>query len=107
MTGYEVGIEEIRAASRAAASAAAQRRDIDTAAVPQEARTALPGSRSADLLAQVATRWCQAVDHWSGAMGGHAEALTHTADAYAANEEAATRDFRLIGGTTTGRARAF
>ncbi|MGQ0839228.1 hypothetical protein [Actinokineospora sp.] len=98
MSGYGVQIEEIRAAARAAHSAARQRGAVDEAGLLSGVRLAMVGSRSTELLARVGVSWRQAVDYWCGTMTGHAEALGQSADAYAANEEAAARDFRVITG---------
>ncbi|MGH3861210.1 hypothetical protein [Actinokineospora sp.] len=104
MSGYDVQIEEIRSASRAARSAAQQRGAVGEAGVLDGVRLAMVGSRSTELLARVEVRWRQAADYWHGTMGGHADALGWSADAYAANEESAARDFRVISGDS-GNAR--
>lgn len=104
VSGYDVAIEEIRAAGRAARSAADQRRSVDVAGVLDGVRLSMLGSRSTDLVARVGVRWRQAQNYWCGTMGGHADALSQSADAYAANEKAAARDFQMISGTA-GNAR--
>ncbi|MDQ3402210.1 MAG: hypothetical protein M3548_02300 [Actinomycetota bacterium] len=98
MTGYGVQVEEIRAAGRAARSAAEQRRAVDDAVVLDGVRLAMVGSGSTELVALVGVAWRQASDYWGGTMGGHADALGQSADAYLANEEAAARDFRVLSG---------
>jgi hypothetical protein len=96
MSGYDVQIEEIRAAGRGARSASDQRRGVDAAGALDGVGAAIVGARAAGLLGTVVARWRQGADYWSGTMGGHADSLVSSADAYATNEEAAARDFQLI-----------
>ncbi len=66
VSGYDVQIEEIRSASRAARSAAQQRGAVGEGGVLDGVRLAIVGSRSTDLLARVGARWRQAADYWHG-----------------------------------------
>ncbi len=93
MSGYEVEIDQLRAASRAAGSAASQARVVQPGSGLGAIAVALPGgeaARSAPTLASTlderATGWADEIDRWS-------ENLSASANTYAENEGAAERAF--------------
>ena len=93
MDGYQVQIEQLRGASRAAGSAATQARTVQPGSGLDAVATALPGgdaAKSAPTLATAfnerATGWSDEIDHWS-------EDVSSSAKTYAENEDAAERAF--------------
>lgn len=89
MRGYEAAIEAIRKASAAALSAGEQARVIDLAGPLPGVGTALPGSRSAQAAAGVATVWARRMQSWSRDSRDYGENLAKSADLYTASEHEA------------------
>jgi len=91
--GYEVQIEQLRGASRAAESAATQARTVQPGSGLDAIATALPGgdaAKNAPTLATTfnvrATGWSDEIDRWS-------DGISSSAKTYADNEDDAERAF--------------
>jgi hypothetical protein len=93
VSGFEVQIEQLRGASKAAGSAASQARTVHPGNGLEAIATAVPGgdaAKNAPTLATTvderATAWADEIDRWS-------ESISASAKTYAENEEAAERAF--------------
>lgn len=92
MSGFEVVIEALRKAGKAATSAGEQAAAVDLGGTLSGVPGALPGSRSAEVAPRTATAWRSQIKGWSEQAGEHGRLLNTAADHYAANEEAAKQD---------------
>jgi uncharacterized protein YukE len=93
VSGYEVQIEQLRGASRAAGSAASQAGAVHPGSGLEAVATALPGGESAKSAPTVATKlneratgWADEIDRWS-------QTVSSAAKTYSENEDAAERAF--------------
>jgi hypothetical protein len=93
VSGYEVQIEQLRGASRAAGSAASQARTVNPGSGLEAIATALPGGGSATSAPAVATKlneratgWADEIDRWS-------QTVSAAAKQYSENEDSAERAF--------------
>ena len=93
MSGYEVQIGQLRAASSAAGSAANQARAVHPGSGLDAIAVAMPGGDAAESAPAVAstfndraTGWADEIDRWSGD-------VSSAAKTYADNEDAAERAF--------------
>jgi hypothetical protein len=89
VSGYEVVIESLRKAGRAAGSAGEQAGAVDLAGAISGVRDSLPGSRSLHVAAEVATMWRAQIAGWSTEARKLGQDMTESADLYASNEQAA------------------
>jgi hypothetical protein len=92
VAGYEVVIDELRHAGSAAGSAGEQAAKVDLAAAIAELPVALPGSRSAQVVAELVSTWREQVAGWSRHVRAFGQRMSSSADLYSANNEAAERD---------------
>lgn len=93
--GYQVIIEKIRQASRAAMDAAEIAGKVDLAGALGPVGQALPGSRTAQSAGRLAPVWTHQVSRWSADAKAYADNLATAVDRYAANEDQAAADFRF------------
>jgi hypothetical protein len=93
VSGYEVEIDQLRAASRAAGSAATQARAVEPGSGLGAIVAALPGGDAAKIAPTLATTfneratgWADEIDRWSGN-------VSSAAKTYSENEDSAERAF--------------
>lgn len=92
MTGFDVVIEELRRAGKAAVSAGEQAHSVDLGSTVAGVPGALPGSVSATSVQKAAHTWSTRIKNWSTRVDTHGRSLATAADNYAANDTAAKQD---------------
>ncbi|MGX7824384.1 hypothetical protein ACTG9Q_04760 [Actinokineospora sp. 24-640] len=95
MSGYELVLDQLRAAGNAAISAGEQARRVDLADAVAGVPPALPDAHSAEVIATVAATWARQVTAWSTAVGTLGAEMVRAEELYAANEADAERGFRV------------
>lgn len=101
MDGYEVDIEGLRKAARAAGSAGEQAGRVKLAEVTSVTE-AMPGSASAGQAQTLAAAWGERLRGWSADITAFSGNLAASADVYEKDEVAAEKDFNLLGGLFGG-----
>ncbi|MCG8917420.1 hypothetical protein L6E12_16665 [Actinokineospora sp. PR83] len=96
--GYEVDIEGLRKAARAAGSAGEQAGQIRLGEAVAPAAEAMPGSASAGQAQALATAWGERLRGWSADITAFSGNLATSADGYQEDESAAAEDFDVLGG---------
>ncbi len=97
MTGFDVGPDVLRAAATAARQAAEVVRGLELDRVADLA-AALPGAASGETARGLGPRWADASVRWADGVDSYATALSTSAEAYQAQEDAATDGFGRTGG---------
>jgi hypothetical protein len=97
MTGFEVDIAGLSKAADAAVSAGDQARKVNLGDGPDGVPAGMPGSESASKAGSLAESWDKRLGTWADDMGQFGESLSAAADHYLADDEAAERDFSLLG----------
>lgn len=98
MDGYEVDIEGLRTAAKAAASAGEQAGRVKLGEAVTPVAEAMPGSASAGRAQALAVAWAERLTGWSTDVTAFGGNLAGSADGYEQNEAAAAKDFGLLGG---------
>jgi hypothetical protein len=91
--GFEVQIEQLRAAAKAAGSAADQARAVDPGTGLDAIATALPGGVAATRAPTLASTFNQRGEGWAGEIDKWSESVTSVAKKYSENEDDAKRAF--------------
>ncbi|MDG4825177.1 hypothetical protein O7635_25295 [Asanoa sp. WMMD1127] len=89
MSGFEVQIGQLRAAAKAAGSAADQAKVVEPGTGLDAVATALPGGVAATTAPTLASTFNERATGWAGEIDRWSESVTSNADAYAENEDAA------------------
>jgi hypothetical protein len=92
VAGFDVVIDELRKAGKAAISAGEQAGTVDLGSAVSGVAGALTGSRSAKVVVKTAAAWRTQIKNWSSEAGSHGRLLHTAADYYATNEQAAEQD---------------
>jgi hypothetical protein len=92
MNGYQVVIEALRRAGRAAESAGEQAGAVNLAGALSGVAGALPGSRSGPAAARLANAWRGRLGSWSAETRRLGQGMVLSADHYAASDQAAKAD---------------
>ncbi|MGM1062188.1 hypothetical protein [Saccharothrix sp. Mg75] len=93
MSGYGVEIGQLRAASKAAASAADQAREVRPGTDLGAIATAMPGGESAKGAPALASAFDERAAGWAGEIDRWSESVLSSSKTYAENEDAAERAF--------------
>ncbi|MFI6996369.1 hypothetical protein [Nocardia sp. NPDC050175] len=93
MSGFEVQIDQLREAAKAAGSAATQAGEVDPGTGMAAIATALPGGEVAKKAPTLATTFNERAKGWSGEIGRWNETITAAAKLYSENEAEAARAF--------------
>lgn len=93
MGGYEADIEQLRRSAHAATSVGEQASEIDLGAGVNGVATGLAGSKSAAAAVKLADAWQERLGTWAADIHRFGEAVSATADGYAASDEAAEEAF--------------
>ena len=93
MSGYEVQIEQLRGASKAAGSAANQARAVHPGSGLEAIATALPGGDAAKSAPTVATTFNERATGWADEIDRWSATVSSAAKTYSENENAAERAF--------------
>jgi hypothetical protein len=93
VSGYEVQIGQLRAASSAAGSAAEQAGAVHPGSGLGAIATALPGGEAARSAPTLATTFDERATGWAGEIDRWSESVSASAKTYAENEDAAERAF--------------
>lgn len=102
MDGYEVDIEGLRKAARAAGSAGEQAGRVKLGEAVTPVTEAMPGSASAGQAQTLAAAWGERLRSWSAGITAFSGNLAASADVYEKDEAAAEKDFNLLGGLLGG-----
>ncbi|WP_424185970.1 hypothetical protein ACOBQX_29500 [Actinokineospora sp. G85] len=97
MTGFDVGPDVLRAAATAVRRAAEVVRGLELGRVADLA-AALPGSAAGGTARELGPQWEDASVRWADGVDSYATALSTSAQAYQAQEDAATDGFGRTGG---------
>jgi hypothetical protein len=92
MSGYQVIIDALRKAGDTAENAGKQAGAVDLAGTLTGVAEALPGSRSTPAATGAANAWTDQIEHWSTSAQMFGQAMSASADRYAASEDAAEAD---------------
>ncbi|MBM7776470.1 hypothetical protein JOD54_006674 [Actinokineospora baliensis] len=98
MDGYDVNVEGLRRAAKAAGSAGEQAGQVRLGESVSPVAEAMPGSASAGQAKALATAWDQRLRGWSADITTFSGNLTTSADGYDKDEASAVEDFSLVGG---------
>ena len=98
---FEVEITDLRDSAKAARDAAAEVGKVKPGDAILAAVPALPGSRSADRMDEVANRWVGSITAWAKQAKSYARTLDDNADQYA-GDDAAARDAFWVRPPTKG-----
>src|SRR5438045_2464094 len=102
MDGYEVDIEVLRKAAKAAGSAGEQAGNARLGETVTPLTEAMPGSASMTQAQALAAVWGERLRSWSTDITAFGGNLATSADAYEKGDAAADRDFSLLGGLLGG-----
>jgi hypothetical protein len=91
--GYQVQIDQLRAASKAAGSAAGQARTVQPGSGLEAVATAMPGGDSAKSAPTVATTFNDRATGWADEIDRWSESVSGAAKTYSENEDAAKKAF--------------
>ncbi|MFI9503771.1 hypothetical protein [Nocardia sp. NPDC052566] len=94
MSGFEVEIGQLRAAAKAAGSAAGQALTAEPGAGLAAVATALPGGATAKSAPTLASTFNERAKGWAGEIGQWSETVSSAATLYSENEAEATKAFR-------------
>lgn len=94
MAGYEVIIDKIAAAGKAAQRVAEVIAPLDFAGAIPEGDAGMPGARAAAKLAAVKQEWSGKVKPLASGFTDYANEMAKAADFYRRHEDAAQRDLR-------------
>jgi hypothetical protein len=97
MDGYEADIGGLRHAAGAASSAGEQATRIHLDDGPHGVSVGMPGSQSAAKADPLARAWQSRLGTWATDIGQFGTDVAGSADAYEADDNAAERDFSLLG----------
>ncbi|OLR91425.1 hypothetical protein [Actinokineospora bangkokensis] len=97
MDGYEVDVEGLRKAARAAGSAGEQAGQVKLGEAVRPVGAAMPGSAAAGRAQALAEAWDERLRAWSADIATFSGNLGTSADGYQRNEDAAKADFGGIG----------
>ncbi|GAA1869384.1 hypothetical protein [Asanoa iriomotensis] len=93
MGEFEVQIGQLRDAAKAAGSAADQARLVDPGTGLEALATAMPGGVAARNAPTLASTFNERAQGWAGEIDRWSESVASNANAYAQNEDAATKAF--------------
>lgn len=93
MDGYEVEIGQLRAASKAAGSAADQARAVQPGSGLGAIAAALPGGDAAKSAPTLASTFDERATGWAGEIDRWSESVSSAAKTYSENEDDAERAF--------------
>ncbi|WP_241832679.1 hypothetical protein [Amycolatopsis sp. CB00013] len=93
VSGYEVEIGQLRAAAKAAGSAADQARAVEPGTGLGSIATALPGGEAAKGAPTLASTCTERAKGWAGEIDRWSESITKAAKAYSENENSAEEAF--------------
>ena len=93
MSDFEVQIADLGESAGAARSAASGLRGLHSESGLSAGAAAIPGSKSAGLLASVASRWTQMFTGMATDLDGYADLLERAATNYERSEQGACEDF--------------
>ncbi|MFE9750717.1 hypothetical protein ACFYOT_37910 [Saccharothrix saharensis] len=102
MDGYQVDVEALRKAAKAATSAGEQAGRVKLGEAVTPVAEAMPGSASAGRAQALASAWGGRLTGWSTDVTAFGGNLAASADGYEKNEDAAAKDFGLLGGLFGG-----
>jgi hypothetical protein len=102
MDGYEVDIEKLREAAKAAGSAGEQAGQVRLGDSVTAVTEAMSGSMSAVQAQTLATAWEERLRTWSTDITSFGGNLAASADVYDKDEIAAQKDFNFLGGLLGG-----
>jgi hypothetical protein len=93
VSGFEVQIAQLRAAAKAAGSAADQAKVVEPGTGLDAIATALPGGDAATRAPALASTFNQRAQGWAGEIEKWSESITSIAKAYSENEDDAKKAF--------------
>ncbi|GAB3487831.1 hypothetical protein [Amycolatopsis cihanbeyliensis] len=103
MSGYQVLVDKITEAGRAAAQVADGMRGVACAEALPEGDSGMPGARCASKLAAVKQAWQGREQSFIGRLDEHAGSMRRAAQLYSANEDAAEQDLMPVERSAGGR----
>jgi hypothetical protein len=93
VSGFEVQIAQLRAAAKAAGSAADQAKVVEPGTGLDAIATALPGGVAATRAPALASTFNERAQGWAGEIDKWSESITSNAKAYSENEDDAKKAF--------------